>query len=155
LADEKPEQFAVYCEVAAYDRPLYLVDLTFARLLDDVVIPLESSQPFFVDGAPITKEKVRVLKIVRQKELFRRVFHDLHWRMREGQGPESKMLADQYDVRLKALFRETGEDVTSQVLKAFNTEIKPKLKDYLPNRQELIQAATRVFIESLRFLNGA
>jgi hypothetical protein len=63
------------------------------------------------------------------------------------------MLAEQYDVRLKAVFREMGEDVTSQAIKAFNTEIKPSLKDYLPKRKELIDAATRVFIESLRFLN--
>ncbi len=153
MPDDTQERFAVYCEATDHQGPLYLSDLTFARLLEDVVIPLESKEPFFVDGAPITKEKVRVLKIIRQLKGFSRAFVDLHWRLRVTRGDQSRMLGEQYDVRLKAVFREQGEDVTSQVIKAFNTEIKPSLTDYLSKRKELIESAARVFLESLRFLN--
>ena len=66
-----------------------------------------------------------------------------------------KLLGEQYYTRLEALFRETSEDVTSQVISAFNTEIKPRLKDYLPSRKELIDAALKVFVESLCALGGS
>ena len=59
MSEEKEEKFAVYCEAEKHNQPLYLSGLTFARLLEDVIVPLESSEPFFVDGAPLTKEMVR------------------------------------------------------------------------------------------------
>jgi hypothetical protein len=34
MSEAMPEQFAVYCEAAGYDRPLYLSSLTFARLIE-------------------------------------------------------------------------------------------------------------------------
>ena len=43
-------------------------------------------------------------------------------------------------------------DVTAQVIKAFTQVVKPSLKDYLPKRQELISAATTVFVEAMKAL---
>ncbi len=51
--------------------------------------------------------------------------------------------------------RESGEDVTEQVIKAFRTVIKPKLKDYIPNKEALLDAAVKVFGESVKLLSGA
>jgi hypothetical protein len=51
------------------------------------------------------------------------------------------------------LFEFLGEDVTSQVIKAFDFKIKPCLKDYLPKREELIAAAFQVFVESVKALS--
>ena len=58
-------------------------------------------------------------------------------------------------MRLEALLRWATEDVTTQVIKAFDTSIKPKLKDYLPKREELISAATGVFIQAIKALGGS
>jgi hypothetical protein len=65
------------------------------------------------------------------------------------------MIGQQYHVRLEACLRETGEDVTSQVISAFDKTIKPSLKDYLPKREELIQAALQFFIKNVSQLAGA
>lgn len=155
MSKEKKKLFAVFAEADEYERPLILIDLTFARLIDDVVVPYEKEQPFFIDGAPISRKKIQKLKIVRLKEGFKHLFSDLHWRMRESEKEIQKLYGDQYHVRLEAALREGGEDVTSQVIKAFDSEIKPKLKDYLPKREELIKAASSFFWEGIRRLSNS
>ena len=55
---------------------------------------------------------------------------------------------------MEALLREHGEDVTSQVISAYDKTIKHQLKDYLPKREELIKTTLQVFIESVKLLNG-
>ncbi|MBC8555982.1 MAG: hypothetical protein H8D23_40735 [Candidatus Brocadiales bacterium] len=155
MADEhKEELFAVFSEAAGYQKALLLHDLTFARLIDDVVFPLENNESFFIDGVPLSKEKLTRIKILRQKEGFSMAFTDLHWGLRRQNHQKQKLYGEQYHIRFEAILREAGEDVTSQVIKAFDTTIKPKLKDYLPKREELIQAASKVFIEGMKLLNG-
>jgi hypothetical protein len=123
--------------------------------MDDVVVPYESNEAFFVDGASIKKDKLKKLKIIRQREFFDRTFHDLHHGMRWHSNIQlQKLYADQYHVRLEALLRESGEDVTSQIIKAFDKTIRPRLKDYLPKREELISAAMKLFLESIKTLGG-
>ena len=153
MTEESEARFAVFCELREIDRPLYLHNLTFARLLDEVVVPLERNEPFFVDGALVKKTDIRRLKILKQGPAFRKGFYGLHGSLHERKGSDSRILGEQYHVRLEAVFRETCEDVTSQAIKAFNTEIKPRLKEYLPNKKELLEAATRVFIEGLKLLD--
>ena len=60
-----------------------------------------------------------------------------------GNIQKQELYAKHYHVHLVALFREAGEDVTSQVLKAYRTAIKPRIKDYLPNKEVLLDAAIR------------
>ena len=122
--------------------------------MDDVVVPFESGEPFFVDGVPLTKDKIRRLKIIRESDFFASEFESIHYDVRVRQGRELEAAAATYDTRLSALFLETGEDVTSQVLKAFNSEVRPKLRDYIPKRQELLSAALRVFLEGVKVLNA-
>ena len=146
--------FAVFAEVDGHEKPLIMTELTFARLLDDIVVPFESNKPFFIDGASVNREKIRRVKIIRQTQDFESFFHDLHWQLREAGISVRKLLGEQYHIRVEALLRECGEDVTTQVIKAFDTTIRPRLKDYLPKRQELIGAATKVFLEGIKVLGG-
>jgi hypothetical protein len=46
--------FAIYAEAEGHARPLIQLDLSFARLMDDIVVPYQSEQPFFIDGVPVT-----------------------------------------------------------------------------------------------------
>jgi hypothetical protein len=156
-ADEaKERKFAVFCEAEGFERPLFMHNLSFTQVLDDIVVPLERNEPFFVDGAPLTKQKVRRLKVLAQREFFGRLFSDLHWRMRQSSDVKVKqVLGEQYHVRLEAILRESTDDVTAQVMRAFSTEIKPRLKDYLPNRKELIEAALKVFVEGMKMIGHA
>jgi hypothetical protein len=153
MTEPNESKYAIFCEATGYDRPLLMHDRTFAQLIDELVVPFEQGHAFFVDGAPLTRDKVIKLKILAQHDVFPRLFADLHWGMRFHSDVKLKeILASQYHVRFEALLREGTTDVTSQVISAFTTEIKPRLRDYLPNRKELIDAALRVFTESIRVL---
>ena len=151
---DSEEQFAVIAEAEGRERPLVLTHLSFARLMDDVVVPYQSGEPFFVDGVPLTRQQLRKLKILRQKPFLDSALQDLHYTLREGSVQLQKLYGEQYHVRLEALLRESGEDVTSQVIKAYDRTIKPSLKDYLPRRSELIDAALKLFLESVKALGS-
>jgi hypothetical protein len=146
--------FTIFGEVEGHDRPLIMTRLSFARIIDDIVVPFETEKPFFMDGVPVVKEKIRKIKIIRETAELRNFLEGLHIRLRQGTPQEQKDVAEQYDIRVEAILREGGEDVTSQVIKAFDITIRPKLKDYLPNRLELIQAAMLVFAEALKVLGS-
>lgn len=149
-------QYAVVCEAVGHDRALLMHDQSFAQVIDEIVVPLEDGKPFFIDGVPLTKEKVRRLKILQQDPFFSKSLATLHWQLRAHSDVKLKqMLGEQYPIRFEALLRESAKDVTAQVMRAFSTEIKPRLRDYLPNRQELIGAALKVFTESVKLLGGA
>jgi len=150
--EEKKDLFAVLAEAEGYEKPLILTGLSFARLIDDVVLPFEKKEPFFIDGVPIMREKLRKLKILRQRKIFPILLGDLHYKLRHGDIKRQKTYGDQYYIRLEAAFRAGCEDVTSQVIKAFDTKIKPNLKDYLPKREELIEAAAAFFWEGIKKL---
>ncbi len=154
MSKQKEDLFAVFAEADGQTKPLILTHLNFARLMDDVVVPYQSDQAFFIDGAPLKKQNLKRLKIIKQNDFFDATFNDLHYEMRfSGDLNKQRLYADQYHIRLEALLRESGEDVTSQVLKAFDRTIKPSLKDYIPKREELIKAALAIFIESMRTLS--
>jgi hypothetical protein len=62
---ETEGRFAVFAEAEGQSKPLILINLTFARLLDDVVVPYQTGEPFFIDGAPLKREKLSKLKIIK------------------------------------------------------------------------------------------
>ena len=153
--EQKPDLFAVYAVRKGEPTPLIQTGMTFHRLMDDIVVPFNAEETFFIDGAPVKPTNLDRIKIIKQTGSFTDFFYDLHWGMRQGEIKQQELYAKQYHVRLEALLRESGEDVTAQIIKAYNTVIKPKLKDYLPNREALLNAAVKVFTESIRGLSGA
>ena len=154
-ASDKPMLFAVLAEAKNYERHLVMTDLPFARVIDDIVVPYEDKKPFFIDGLPVKRDDIKRIKILRQDDRFRAVFADFHWRMRFLKPAETEVLGAQYNVRVEAILRECGEDVTTQVLKAFNSGIRPKLSESLTQHPELIEAGFRLFVEALKRLGGA
>ncbi|HUA67320.1 MAG TPA: hypothetical protein VMA13_02125 [Candidatus Saccharimonadales bacterium] len=148
------QKFAIFAEAEGYNQPLIMHDLSFGRLMDEVVVPYQSDTPFFIDGAPLKKQNLRRLKILRLHKYFASDFHDLNWALKNGGEKIGRIYGDQYNVRLEAILRERGEDVTSQVVAAFDKEIKPSLKDYLPKREELIKGALTFFLNNLTSLAG-
>ncbi len=151
--EEKKDLYAVLAETKDSERPLILINLNFPRLIDDVVFPYEEDKPFFIDGVPLTRKKITRLKILRQNDSFLTAFHILHHGMKKGDPERQKFFGQQYHVRLEAALREGCEDVTSQIIKAYDEKIKPSLKEYLAKRPELIQAANQAFLTTIKFLN--
>jgi len=153
--EKKEDQFAVFAEADDQSKPLIMTHLTFARLMDEVVLPYQTNEAFFVDGAPLKKQNLKRLKIIKQEDLFNSIYHDLHrtMRWRGGDLKRQQLYGEQYHIRLEALLRESGVDVTAQILKAFDRTIKPSLKHYIPKREELIKAALMIFVESMKALS--
>jgi hypothetical protein len=147
--------FAVIAEVQGYPRQLVLLDLPFGRLMDEVVVPYENADTFFIDGVPATKQTVQRIKIVELGANYSHGIHELERGMTRGDKAKNKTYGDQYNTRFEHVLRTTTTDVTAQVVKAYSQVIKPSMKNYLPQREELIGTATRVFIEGMKVLGGS
>ena len=39
--------YAVYAEAQGHSKPLMLLELTFARLIDDIIVPYQTGEPFY------------------------------------------------------------------------------------------------------------
>jgi hypothetical protein len=154
MNEEKAEFFSILAEVKDSVKKLVLTDLTFGRLMDDIVVPFEKKEPFFIDGVPVNKDRISRLQILRETEHFKPLFHDMHHKLRRGDDKIQKIYGEQYYTRLEAVLREGCEDVTSQIIKAFDVKIRPSLSSYLPKREELIKAASVFFWEGVKKLGG-
>jgi hypothetical protein len=130
--------------------PLLLGDLLWDRLMEDVVIPFDSGDLFFIDGAPVKATDLDRIKILLHGPNFASGFHRLHWSMRTGDVKTKEMYAKQYPIFIEALLRENCVDVTSQVISAFRTAIKPKLKDFIPDKKALLDASVSLFTAGLK-----
>ena len=155
MSDIEIEQlYAVFAEAQGHQKPLLQIELTFPRLIDDIIVPYQTGETFFIDGAPVTPDKISRIKVLKLTEYFNRSKWDFDQKLTSGTAQEMKVLGEQYSTRFEHILRQHSEDVTSQVLKAFNQVIKPSIKDYLPKRNELISAATKIFIESIKTLGS-
>ena len=151
-AQKKEALFGVIAEVEGRAKQLVLLNLTFGRLIDEIVVPYDTDVPFFIDGVPITRNKIRRIKIISLTESFQYGIRGLERGLNLGDTQRRKIYGDQYETRFEHVLRTDAEDVTSQVIKAYNQAVKPKLKDYVPRREELISAATTIFIEAMKAL---
>lgn len=148
-------RFAVLAEAESYEIPIYQADLTFARLMDDIVVPYQMSEPFFIDGVPVTPNKLRRIKLLQLADSFQEARGTFETSLtRSGNPAVRKTYGEQYHIRLEHDLRMHSVDVTSQVIKAYNQAIKPSIKDYLPRRNELIPAALELFTQGLKSLGA-
>lgn len=150
---QNEDSFGIVAEVEGRQKELVLLNLTFGRLIDEIVVPYEEGHPFFIDGVPVTKDKIRRIKIVKLGEKFRYGMANLERGLNRSDNQKQKLYGDQYQTRFEHILRTDVEDVTAQVIKAYVQVVKPRIKDYMPNRQELISSATTVFIEALKSLS--
>lgn len=150
--EEKPNLFGVIAEMEGRSKPMVLLDLPFSRLIDDVIKPYDQDEPFFIDGVPLTRGKIDRIKIVRFGEGYERAVWELGRGLTRGDHQEKKIYGEQYEVRFEHILRTNSEDLTSQVIKAYNQAVKPNIKEYLPKREELISAATQIFIHGMKAL---
>ena len=153
--DNVDDRFIVWAESTGCAKPLIMTDLPPARLFDDIVVPYQTNDTFFVDGAPVKREDLKRIKILRAKPNLNFERNRFKKGLTTSAAPTRKIYGDQFHVRYEAILRECSEDVTAQIIKAFDRAIKPSIKDYLPRRGELIQAAMKVFVEAVKGLGTA
>ena len=155
--DNADDRFIVWAEATGHDKPLILTDLPPARLFDDIVVPYQTTDgTFFIDGAPVKAKDLRRIKILREKQPgLKGALWTFNRGLTVGAAPVRKTYGEQFNVRYEAILRQHSEDVTAQIIKAFDRAIKPSIKDYVPRREELIQAAMKVFVEAVKSLGTA
>jgi len=150
---QRTEKLGVVAEVEGRQRQLVLLNLPFGRLIDEIVVPYDNDEAFFIDGVPLTRKSIRRIKIVVLGEEFDSGMFELERGLTRGEAQNKKIYGDQYETRFEHILRTTTEDVTAQVLKAYNQAVKPRIKDYVPKREELIAAATTIFVEAMKALS--
>lgn len=148
-----PLLFAVHAVRKADGQPLLVTGLTFGRLMEEVVMPFEAGDTFILDGAAVAPTQLNRIKVVRQDAGFEEAWHKLHHSLRWGDLKQQDLYARQYHVRIEALLREAGHDVTPQILNAYTMVIKPRLRDYLPSREALLKSAVEFYVATMRALS--
>jgi len=146
--------FAVFAEMEGHERPLLQLNLTFSRLMDDIVVPYSSGGIFFIDGAPVKATKLKRIKILRLNQFFSSARQRFNSTLTRAEIQLRKVYGEQYSTRFEHMLRENSDDVTAQVIKAYEQVIKPKLKEYMPHRKELISAALVLFTTGLKALSS-
>ena len=111
--------FGIYAEAEGHSQPLIMTKVPFGRLMDDIVVPYQTDKPFFVDGAPVTRKELKKLKIIRLNDNFADAFDHMHHLLQHSGISIQKLYGEQYQIRVEALLRGNGEDVTSQIISAY------------------------------------
>ena len=126
------------------------MDLQWARLMTEIVTPYDSGDMFFVDGAPVKATELDQLKILLNGPEFDRAFAALNWNLKHGDAKSRGMHAKQYPTFVEAMLREHCVDVTSQVISAFRTAVKPRLRDHLPDTKTIFDAGIALLVEGMK-----
>jgi hypothetical protein len=153
-SSERDQRFAISAEKRGYGKSLILMDLTFSELIDTVVKPYEEDEPFFIDGVPLVRDEVDKLKIIEQGNDFAGAYGEIRGGLDRRDMKIRDTTAKHYDVLMADVMRGCGRDVTSLVIRAYATEVKPRIADYLPERKALTQSAFGLFNEWLKSLNA-
>ena len=153
MLNDEAQRFAISAEKRGYPRALIMMDLSFAALIDTVIKPYEEDEAFFIDGVPLTRGDVERLKVVEQTPQFAEVYRHVQNDLLGYRGEKEKEISlRHYDAMIADIFRGHGRDVTSLVVRAYGSEVKPSLPQYLPKRDVLVQGAYAVFTELLKAL---
>lgn len=150
-------KFAVIAETGRYGKPLLLFDITLDKLLEDIVVPYNSDEPFFIDGVPVSTSDIKRIKVLLQKDGFSEQVHRLHRKISDSSGNmrlagERKLAIDEYSMRIEGLVRADTEDITSQVVRAYMSEIKPEAKntgEFIAKRQLLVEKTKEAIVKAL------
>lgn len=154
IADAANSRFAVYAFRKANPEPLFQLDIPWAHLMADIVEPYDSGGMFFVDGAAIKATDLDRMKILVVGPGFSQTFGWLNHDLRSGDVKKKEVAAKNYHVLIEAMLREQCTDITSQVISAFRTAVKPKLSDRLPDKTVLFDAAIKLLIEGTKAWAG-
>lgn len=150
IADAANSRFTIFAIRKGTPEPLLQLDIPWERLMTDIVEPYESGEMFFIDGAPVRASDLDRLKILVNGPGLSQTFGWLNHDLRSGDAKKKEVAAKHYHVLVEAMLREQCTDITSQVISAFRTAVKPKLSDHLPDKSDLFDAAIKLVIEGTK-----
>ena len=101
--DNSDDRFIVWAEATGHDRPLIMTDLPPARLFDDIVVPYQTNDTFFVDGAPVKVKDLRRIKILRAKPYLSSALNKFRFGLTRADPRIRKTYGAQFHVRYEAI----------------------------------------------------
>jgi hypothetical protein len=150
-------KFAVVAETSKYPKPLLFHDLTLSKLLEDVVVPYNSDEHFFIDGVPLCADSICRIKVLLQHDDFAKRIRALYETISDSSGDlrlaHMRHLAiAEYTMRVEGILRSSAEDITTQVIRAYVTEIKPEASgttEFVSKRTPLIEKTQVAIMRAL------
>jgi len=146
-------RFTVLAIRKSSPEPLLQLDLPWERLMTDIVEPYDAGEMFFIDGAPVRAADLDRLKILVNRPGLDGRLAEINRGMRVGDTKSKEVYAKQYHVFMDAAVRHYCTDLTSQVVSAFKTEVKPRLSERI-DKKLLLDAAIKLVIEGTRAWSG-
>jgi len=153
IPDAASSRFTVFAIRKASSEPLLQLNLPWERLMADIVEPYDAGEMFFIDGAPVKATDLDRLKILVNRPGFDGRLAEINRGMRVGEPKSKEIYAKQYNVFMDAAIRHYCTDLTSQIVSAFKTEVKPKLLDRI-DKKLLFDAAIKLVIEGTKAWSG-
>jgi hypothetical protein len=153
ISDPANSRFTIFAIRKTNPEPLLQLNLPWERLMTDIVEPYDAEEMFFIDGAPVRATDLDRLKILVNHQGLEGRLAEINRGMRVGDPKSKEMYAKQYHVFMDAAVRHYCTDVTSQVVNAFKTAVKPKLSDRI-DKKLLFDAAIKLVIEGTKAWSG-
>jgi hypothetical protein len=153
IPDAANSRFTVLAIRKTSPEPLLQLNLPWERLMADIVEPYDTGVMFFIDGAPVKATDLDRLKILVNRPGFDGRLSEINRGMRVGDAKSKEVYAKQYHTFMDAAVRHYCTDITSQVVSAFRTEVKPKLSDRI-DKKLLFDAAIKLVIEGTKAWSG-
>lgn len=102
IPDATNSRFTVFAIRKSSPEPLLQLNLPWERLMTDIVVPYDSGEMFFIDGAPVTATDLDRLKILVNHPGFDGRLAEINRGMRAGDPKSKEVHAKQYHVLLSA-----------------------------------------------------
>lgn len=153
ISDAVTSRFTVFAVRKTNSEPLFQLNLPWERLMVDIVEPFDTGEMFFLDGAPVKATDLDRLKILVNRPGFEGRLSEINRGLRTGDPKSKETYAKQYHVFMDAAVRHYCTDITSQVVSAYKTEVKPRLADRI-DKKLLFDAAIKLVIEGTKAWSG-
>jgi hypothetical protein len=153
IPDAASSRFTVFAIRKANPEPLLQLNLPWERLMTDIVEAYDADEMFFIDGASVKATDLDRLKILINRPGLDGRLGEINRGMRVGDVKSKEMYAKQYHALMDAAIRYYCTDVTSQVVSAYKTAVKPKLTDRI-DKKLLFDAAIKLVIEGTKAWAG-
>jgi hypothetical protein len=108
----------------------------------------------FIDGAAAKARELDRMKILVNGTGFLGIFSYINEDLRSHDDKMREVTAKNYPTLMEAMLREHCTDITSQLISACNTALKPKLKNHLSGKSVLFDAAIKLLIEETKAWAG-
>jgi len=160
---QDPQAMAVFVQLKEGGEELLVRNMTLERVLEEVVVPYNTSELFFIDGIRADASKIHRIKILVQQPDFEVLMSEL-FKTIAGRSPQflpnsprAKSATEDAirnkSERITAIVEQYSEDITSQMMDAYAATMMgsvSKLQDFQDERKALLDGFRKRVIDSVQ-----